>query len=203
MTAAHLHLEGDRRKGGFLMPEDHTIIQLYSGDCYVTNKPKHMIVTILGSCVSACIRDPIANVGGMNHFLLPNTTAAMDGSSCESARYGAFAMEQLINGILKLGGMKSRLEVKLFGGGNVMESSMPIGERNVAFALEYLTNEGLSIAGSDLGGDYPRRIHYYPDSGKVMMRSLMRREDMRVVEEEKRFASTLVKKQIEGGVDLF
>lgn len=178
------------------------VIKVFSGDCFVTNEENHMLVTILGSCVSACIRDPIAKIGGMNHFLLPETHETQDKVN-ESNRYGAFAMEQLINEILKRGGMKNRLEVKVFGGGNVINNSAMIGDRNVQFVREFLQREGLRISGEHLGGKLPRRIHYYPDTGKVMLRALKRREDMLVVEEEKKFESSLHKKPIEGEIDLF
>lgn len=193
----------ERRKSGFPTPDDHSIVKLFSGDCYVTDKPKHLLVTILGSCVSACIRDPIAGIGGMNHFLLPHGEHRDFDHVNEATRYGAYAMEQLINGIISKGGVKSRLEVKVFGGGNVIKSNTLIGDRNVQFVREFLRKEGLLITGSDLGGTYPRRIHYYPDTGKVMMRNLRRQEDMKVIEEERQFAAALEKKPVEGEVDLF
>lgn len=191
---------GDRRH--FDRASNQHVIKVYSGDCFVTTEPEHMLVTILGSCVAACIRDPLMGIGGMNHFLLPETRDA-EGLSSESTRYGAFAMEKLINEILKRGGSKSRLEVKVFGGGNVIDSSAMIGDKNVKFVLSFLTKEGLRISSQDLGGDYPRRVHYYPDTGKVMMRALRRKEDMKIVEEEKKYASTLLQKPVEGEIDLF
>lgn len=176
-----------------------TVVKIFSGDCYATSTPGEVCMTILGSCISACIRDPMVKVGGMNHFLLPEAGS----SSEDGARYGAFAMEKLINEIIKLGGIKSRLEVKLFGGGNVIESSAMIGSKNVKFAKEYVRREGLKIVSEDLGGDYPRRIHYYPDTGKVMMRKLHRKEDLRIVEEERKFAKQISHKPVEGDVELF
>lgn len=196
-------LEQERRSGGFDMPENHNIIKLFSGDCYVTDQPNSMLVTILGSCVSACIRDPHSGIGGMNHFLLPHGEHRDIAHTSEATRYGAYAMEKLINGIISLGGSKSRLEVKLFGGGNVIKSNTLIGHRNVEFVKDFMRKEGLLISSSDLGGDYPRRIHYFSDTGKVMMRNLRRKEDMLVVEEERKFAESLSVKPIEGDVDLF
>lgn len=179
------------------------VVKLFSGDCYVTDKPDHMLVTILGSCVSACIRDPDKKVGGMNHFLLPHLNESHGQSTDDSTRYGAFAMEKLINEILKLGGQKSRLEVKVFGGGNVIDNSAMIGSKNVSFVKDFLRSEGLKIVSEDLGGNYPRRLHYYPDTGKVMMRQLQRKEDMKIAEEEKRYAKSLDVKPVEGDIDLF
>ncbi|NET71205.1 MAG: chemoreceptor glutamine deamidase CheD [Sphaerospermopsis sp. SIO1G2] len=192
-----------RNSSGLAIPKDHTVVKLFSGDCEITDKPKHVMVTILGSCISACIRDAVAKVGGMNHFLLPNTPNEIASDSMEALRYGAYAMEQLINALLKAGAKRDRLEIKVFGGGNVLASNMMIGDRNVHFIREYLRNEGLRIVSEDLGDKYPRRIHYYPDTGKVMMRKLHRKEDMKVVEEERNFAASLRNKPIEGGVDLF
>ena len=149
--------QNDRRRGeayfsGSRRYREHKtgmiVVNVHAGDCFITNSDEEVAATILGSCVAACIRDPIARVGGMNHFLLPGTTDAQS----ESARFGAFAMEQLINEILKRGGIKNRLEVKIFGGGNVIESSAMIGDKNAAFARDYLKREGLLIMGEDLGG---------------------------------------------------
>lgn len=165
-----------------------TVVKLHTGDYYATSTPGEMIMTILGSCVAACIRDPGNGIGGMNHFLLPS---AKDDEP--DTRYGAFAMEKLINEILKLGGRKEKLEVKLFGGGNVINNSSMIGEKNVAFVRQYVKDEGLRIASEHLGGTQPRRIHYYPDSGKVMMRALKRKEDLRITEEEAAFEKKLAK----------
>lgn len=175
--------------------------KLFSGDWYVTPNDE-MLVTILGSCVAACIRDPIARVGGMNHFLLPGTENMLSQAS-DATRYGVFAMETLINAILKQGGNKDRLEVKVFGGGNVTNNSARIGSKNAQFIREFLRNENIPIISEDLEGELPRRIHYWPASGKVMMRKLHRKEDFRVVEEETRYSRSLVTKPVEGDIDLF
>jgi chemotaxis protein CheD len=179
------------------------VTTLYSGDYYVTGNPGEMIVTILGSCVAACLHDPVAKVGGMNHFLLPDSGESNLAAPTESARYGVFAMEQLINGMLKLGALKSRIEVKVFGGANVINNSSMIGSKNVAFVRQFLKKEGLNITSSDLGHDYPRRVRFYPDTGKALLLKLHRKEDMLVVDEEKRFAESLKVKPVEGGIELF
>lgn len=178
------------------------VIKIFSGDYYVSTQPDEMLATILGSCVSACIRDPAAGIGGMNHFLLPGN-ADMAATAGDAARYGVFAMESLINGILKAGGHKDRLEVKVFGGGNVINNSARIGSKNAEFIRSFLKREGFRIASEDLEGNQPRRIHYYPDSGKVMMRKLNRKEDMLVVEEEARYTKEITSKPVEGDIDLF
>lgn len=177
------------------------VVKIFSGDWYVTNKPDEMLVTVLGSCVSACIRDPVAHVGGMNHFLLPGE--GMEGEMGAAARYGLFAMESLINGILTNGGRKERLEIKVFGGGNVTNNSALIGSKNARFIRDFLKQEGYRLIAEDLEGNLPRRLHYFPYTGKVMMRKLQRKEDMVVVEEEARYSRSIVSKPIEGDIDLF
>lgn len=179
--------------------EHVNVVKIFSGDWYVSTQGNEMLATILGSCVSACIRDPIAGVGGMNHFLLPGEA---DSQTSDSARYGVYAMESLINGILKSGGRKDRFEVKVFGGGNVINNSARIGSKNAAFIRNFLSKEGFRIASEDLEGDHPRRLHYYPDTGKVMMRTLRRKEDMAVVAEEARYTKS-ISKPIESDIELF
>lgn len=176
-----------------------TVVKLHSGDYYATSTPGEMIMTILGSCVAACIRDPGTGVGGMNHFLLPG-----DENAEQSTRYGAYAMEKLINEILKLGGRREKLEVKLFGGGNVINNSSMIGEKNVNFVRQYIKDEGLRIASEHLGGTQPRRLHYYPETGKVMMRLLQKKEDLRITEEEEAYKRKLRASETNtGNVELF
>lgn len=182
--------------------EDIDVVKIFAGDWYVSTRPKEMLATILGSCVSACIRDPLAGVGGMNHFLLPGDDT-VDSQVSESARYGVFAMESLINGLLKAGGRKDRFEVKVFGGGNVINNSARIGSKNARFIREFLRKEGYRITSEDLEGDHPRRLHYYPDTGKVMMRLLRRKEDMVVVTEEDRYKKSITARPSGGEVELF
>lgn len=183
--------------------EKVTVVKIFSGDWYVTSAEDEMIATILGSCVSACIRDPYVGVGGMNHFLLPSSNDEMDNTHSDAARYGLFAMENLINGIMKAGGRKDRLEIKVFGGGNVINNSAQIGSKNAAFIHGFLKNEGYRIASEDLEGDHPRRVHYYPVSGKVMMRLLRRKEDMVVLEEEARYKKNIITNPIKSDIELF
>lgn len=178
------------------------VVKIFAGDYHVSVNKNEMISTILGSCVAACIRDPYANVGGMNHFLLP-TSDEIDNTHSDAARYGLFAMESLINGIMKAGGHKDRLEIKVFGGGNVTRNSARIGSKNADFVRKFLRNEGFNKFAEDLEGEYPRRVHYYPMSGKVMMRTLQRREDLVVLEEESRYKKDIVSKPIGNDIELF
>jgi chemotaxis protein CheD len=191
----------DRRDEDF-DDKNHQTVKVFSGNWHVSTRPNEVLVTILGSCVSACIRDPIISIGGMNHFLLPGDGTSTANTS-EGARYGVFAMESLINGIIKAGGRKDRLEVKVFGGGNVIKNSQKIGSKNAAFIRQFIRQEGLRITSEDLEGDLPRRLHYFPATGKVMMKRLHRKEDMRVVEEETRYRNTMAAKPVEGDIDLF
>lgn len=139
-----------------------TIIQ---GEYRVSDDPNVYFTTILGSCVAACIRDPEAGVGGLNHFLLPGDASRAAGKDAE--RYGVYLMELLINGIMQKGGKRSRLEAKLFGGARTMKGLSDIGALNQAFAEDFLRNEGIRVIGGDLGGDRGRRIEYWPVTGRA------------------------------------
>jgi chemotaxis protein CheD len=124
-----------------------------------------VLTTLLGSCVAACIRDPVAGVGGMNHFLLPGGGDA--GQSSRSESYGLYLMELLINGLLKKGARKERMEAKLFGGARTLEGLTDIGSKNAKFAKTFLSDEGISFLGGDLGGEKGRRIEYWPHTGRA------------------------------------
>jgi chemotaxis protein CheD len=177
------------------------LVKVFPGEFYVTSKSDEVLVTVLGSCVSACIRDPKTGIGGMNHFMLPMG----DGGSWEgeSTRYGNFAMEKLINELLKLGCPRERMEVKVFGGGNVIDSSTQIGTKNAEFVLKFLANEGISCAAQDLCGMHPRRIQYYPSTGRVVRRLLQVNESVLIAREEKSYASRLSSKPTAGDIELF
>jgi chemotaxis protein CheD len=158
---------------------------------------------VLGSCVAACIRDPVAGVGGMNHFMLPHHSSGSWGDDLRSARFGNFAMEKLINELTKAGCSRARMEIKVFGGGNVIESSTEIGSENTDFALRYLASEGLRCAAQDLGGTQPRRIHYYPATGKVVRRFLGAGERIIISREEADYGARLLNQQLSGEIQLF
>lgn len=180
------------------------MIKVYPGEFHVTSKGNEVLVTILGSCVSACIRDPLTGVGGMNHFMLPESESGQWGADTMSTRYGNHAMEKLINELIKLGCPRERMEVKVFGGGNVIDSSQAVGTRNVEFVLRYLADEGLRCAAQDLGGDFPRRIQYTPATGRVVRRILGRTDSDPIVSEERAYAKTLVSSQTSSGdIELF
>ena len=183
------------------------VVMVLPGRHYVTSNVNEMIVTLLGSCVAACIRDPVAAVGGLNHFLLPESESGHWGGTVDVAmRYGNHAMETLINDIVKLGGQRSRLEVKVFGGAQVIEgaSVLSVGQRNVEFVQSYLQNEGFDIAAKHLGGVSPRRIHYFPMTGKVQMRQLQRTADKDLFKREMAYRSQIrVDDDDAGNAELF
>lgn len=179
------------------------MVKVFPGEFYVTKKPDELLVTVLGSCVAACIRDPIAKIGGMNHFMLPHHKSGSWGDDLRSARFGNFAMEKLINELIKAGAERSRMEIKLFGGGNVTDTSNAIGSENAAFALRYLEAEGLRCSAQDLGGQLPRRIHYYPSTGRVVRKLLGVNDTYAVNREERDYGSRLVAQKTTGDIELF
>ncbi len=146
-----------------LVTKNHRITVM-RGEYHVIHEGDVVLTTILGSCVAACIRDPFARTGGMNHFLLPGNNGR---SSLDAQSYGVHLMELLINGLLQRGAHRHRLEAKLFGGGRTIEGLSDIGAMNAEFAETFLRNEGISIVGGDLRGDRGRRVEYWPISGRA------------------------------------
>lgn len=162
-----------------------------------------VLSTVLGSCVSACIWDPGLRIGGMNHFLLPGEGAGVDPMS-DSGRYGVFAMEQLINELLKRGARKSALEAKVFGGGHVMRNftTLTVGARNAEFVLRFLSTEGIRVVSQDLKDFFPRRVAFFPHSGRALCKHL-KQADSALIAEEQSYSASLVKKPVVGDVELF
>ncbi|MBL4890905.1 MAG: chemotaxis protein CheD [Rhizobiaceae bacterium] len=137
---------------------------VHQGEHVVSDDPNLVISTLLGSCVAACVHDPVAGVGGMNHFLLPGEDTDKYG---ESGRYGAFLMEALLNGVYAIGASRDRLQVKLFGGGSITNSSIDPGKMNIEFAMRFARDEGLNVVSSSLGGAQGRRIEFNAVTGNV------------------------------------
>ena len=155
-----------------------------------------LITTTLGSCIAVCLWDRLRRVGGMNHFLLP------DGADAAGGRYGSFAMELLINALMKRGAARTSLEAKVFGGGRVVEgmSSLKVGERNTAFALDYLRTERIAVVAKDVLDIYPRKVCFWPANGKAMVKRLASANTEALLQQERaagRAASP------GGSVDLF
>lgn len=174
--------------------------KLLPGEFYITQQ-KEMITTVLGSCVSACVYDSTVGIGGMNHFMLPGTESS--DKSDESARYGLFAMESLINEILKCGCKKSNLKVKLFGGGQIIKNMSDIGRKNAHFAKTFVYAEGITLEGSDLGLIYPRKVNFFPHLGKVMVKRLRTLHNTTIQDREQRYYDSINKEQVSGEIELF
>ncbi|TCJ17151.1 chemoreceptor glutamine deamidase CheD [Parasulfuritortus cantonensis] len=177
--------------------------KILPGEYYVTGR-EMMLVTVLGSCVSACIRDPVAGVGGMNHFMLPEGGDVHNPlSAC--ARYGGYAMEILLNQLLKLGASRTRLEAKVFGGGAIMRGFTlhNVGERNSDFVLEYLARERIRVTAEDLRDIYPRKVYFFPVSGRVLVKKLKRVHNDTIVQREQEYGSRLQTADMAGDVELF
>lgn len=149
------------------------VTTVHQGDCHVSGAADITFSTVLGSCISACVRDRIAKVGGMNHFLLAEQSGAAKDRYGASARYGAFAMEQLINKVLSQGsGNKANLEIKIFGGGKINSALDDVGAKNIEFVRQFLADEGYLATSEDLGGNYARRVLFKPHSGRAFVKRL-------------------------------
>lgn len=172
----------------------HEIAAILPGEFFVSPDPM-IVYTVLGSCVSACIRDPVAGVGGMNHFMLPQPKDVANDSWGESTRYGSYAMESLINDIIKRGGNKRRLEIKLFGAGRIYDGSIDVGSRNAEWVLDYLQTEGLTACKTDLGDVFPRKIYYFTESGRVLMKKIERVKNHTIAEREHEYATKIQSKE--------
>ena len=175
-------------------------IRLLPADYVVTDQPL-ALVTLLGSCVAACLYDPAIGVGGMNHFMLPGGA----GNDANSARYGMHAMELLINDLLKRGARRQRLLAKVFGGGNVLSGfhSDPIGTRNARFVLEYLAAENIPVMAQDLGDIHARKVGFFAQSGRTLVRRLPATRDDGILDVERALYGRLARAPTSGGVELF
>ena len=171
---------------------ERSLAKLLPGEYYVTCHDE-IIFTVLGSCVSACVRDRKLGIGGMNHFMLPldrsgGTSHWGDSALTSATRYGDVAMDRLVNDILKLGGRREDREFKVMGGGKVLDMAMDVGSHNVRFVRDYLKREGFQIAAEDLGDDFARKLYYSPKSGKVRVKRLTATVNRVVFEREQTFS---------------
>ena len=182
---------------------DCEAVKILPGEFYGTRDPT-VIVTVLGSCVSVCLRDPITKIGGMNHFLLPNDET-VGSTETMSARYGSFAMELLINELLKMGAARNRLEAKVFGGGNVLQGLTVhnVGERNSAFVLDYLKLEGIPVLARDLLGSYPRKVYFFVNTGEVKVRKIKSMHNTTILDRESEYRMRIKDVPVSGDIDLF
>ena len=183
-----------------------SVAKLLPGDYYVTRHDE-AIFTVLGSCVSACVRERKLGIGGMNHFMLPldrsgGTSAWTDNLNSSATRYGNVAMERLVNDIMTLGGQRANLEFKVIGGGKVLDMALDVGARNAEFVRSYLKTEGFPISAEDLGDCFARKVYYNPATGKVRVKRLTSTVNRAVFEREREFEPTTA--QVESGsVELF
>ncbi len=181
--------------------------KILPGEYYVTVQDE-LITTVLGSCVSACIRDRRLGVGGMNHFMLPLSEGGDWGGTAAdvlstATRYGNFAMEHMINEILKHGGMKRNLEAKVFGGGQIMQNLSDVGARNIQFVEDYLRTEGIPILSDDVGDIYPRKVIFFPRTGRALVKRIRHMHNDTVVKRESAYQNEISKQPVQGDVELF
>ena len=178
----------------------HNAVKVLPGEYFVSDESL-VIMTVLGSCIAACLWDSRARVGGMNHFMLP------DGEMGDaSGRYGSYAMELLINEMLKMGARRETMQAKIFGGAQVMHNftTMNVGERNTHFVLDYLHTERIPIVSEDVLDIYPRKVVFFPVTGKAMVKRLAHAHpDATAATEAKGNAATVAKATSGGSVDLF
>lgn len=183
---------------------DRDAAKILPGEYYYTEKDM-LIVTVLGSCVAACIRDRMSGIGGMNHFMLPESMPDGDGPVSSSMRYGTFAMEILINDLLKAGARRENLEAKVFGGGNVLPDyiAINVGARNASFVRAYLKTEHIPVLAEDLNDVHPRKVYYFPRTGKVLVKKIRQLNNNTLANREQDYASRLHNRKIGGEVELF
>lgn len=182
--------------------------KILPGEFYVS-RGGELISTVLGSCISVCIRDSVLGVGGMNHFMLPEEGDFSSDSwgsdpTSRMTRYGNWAIEYLINELYKIGASKDRFEVKVFGGGQVIANMSDVGQRNILFTFNYLQKEGLSSVATDVGDAFPRKVIYFPETGKVLMKKLKTRHNNTIVERDREYMRKLdVDKPKDNDIELF
>lgn len=179
--------------------------KILPGEYYVT-KEDEMITTVLGSCISVCVYDPVLCIGGMNHFMLPSSKNNANGMDLlsDSFRYGDVAMERLVNDIMHNGGDKSRLVFKAFGGGQIIRHMTAIGQRNITFLHKFMTMEGYKLKASDLGGPHPRKVIFYPQNGTVKLKRLQHMHNDTILARENKYETELSKQEeVAGDIDLF
>ena len=180
--------------------------KIQPGEYYVT-KSNQMIVTVLGSCVSACIRDTVTGIGGMNHFMLPDgdraSTTVHPSDPSAATRYGNVAMEHLINSILTHGGLRGQLEIKILGGGQVIKGMTDVGKRNIEFVREYIEEESIKLLGEDVGGTLPRKVYYHPKTGIVRCKHLKKTANDTLFVRENSYHDEINVTPVGGDVELF
>jgi len=173
------------------------VVQVLPGEIHVSDEDI-VIATVLGSCVSACLRDVTRGIGGINHFMLPDVLRGDDG---DSARYGVYALECLVNQVLGLTGRRANLEVKVFGGGRVIHGGGDVGKGNIELVRRFLASENIPIIAEDVGDQLARRVRYWPKSGRAQIQRIPMNRAVEVVAIEERAARTMTAGP--GSVELF
>lgn len=186
---------------------EQEVVTIHPGEYYAT-KADTIISTVLGSCIAVSLFDPARLMGGLNHFMLPGELGREGLIRDPNAKYGMYAMELLVNELLKMGSMKKDLKAKVFGGGAVLRFSdggtTRIPQSNIDFAFEYLKEEGIPILASDVGGREPRKIFMFPRSGKILLKRIVPSQASLVEKEEERYLQIVREEEAEGGaVTLF
>ncbi len=183
---------------------DYEAAKILPGEYYATARDM-LLVTVLGSCVCACIRDRVSGIGGMNHFMLPDSGQDQNNPLGESARYGTYAMEVLINQLLKMGAKRGNFEAKVFGGGAVLRgfTVANIGERNAEFVLKFLKTEKIQVVAQDLLDIYPRKVYFFPHTGLVRVKKLKKVHNDTIISRESEYVTRLHYAKMEGDVELF
>lgn len=201
-------LPGFEQVNRYWDPTNHIYAaKILPGEFYVTVEHE-LVTTVLGSCVSACARDRVLGIGGMNHFMLPTDASGsgawtVGGLPSEATRYGSYAMEQLINEILKAGGQRRNLELKIFGGGKILRNVTDIGQQNIRFVRNYLRLESLTLVGEDVGDLYPRKVNYFPKTGRAMVKKLRKLNNDTIFKRERSYSNAIRETQVSGDVELF
>jgi chemotaxis protein CheD len=178
--------------------------KILPGEYYVTKRDM-VLVTVLGSCVAACIRDKVSGIGGMNHFMLPDAGQDKQDLASVSTRYGSYAMEIMINQLIKLGAQRHNLEAKIFGGGSMLRglNTINVGKSNAEFAIKYLMTEAIMITSKDLLDDCSRKVYFFPKTGQVLVKKLRTMHNETIIAREKVYSEKLKAVDIQGDVELF
>ncbi|HCV03157.1 chemoreceptor glutamine deamidase CheD [Pseudoalteromonas sp. MEBiC 03607] len=179
------------------------VAKVLPGEFYVS-KTDELITTVLGSCIAACIYDEGLGIGGMNHFMLP-MEKGVDPANAHSlnCRYGNWAMEYLINEILKNGASKRNLKVKLFGGGKIIRSMTDIGVGNIRFANAYILEEGLDLVSHDVGGPWPRKVLFNPQTGSAQVKKMRELHSDKLEKREIKYLHDIEHQDAETNIELF
>ena len=179
-------------------------IRVLPGEYHAGSGPMGM-TTLLGSCVSTCLWDPLQRIGGMNHFMLPGDNGSAGSAVPRSARFGVHAMELLINMMLKMGADRRRLVAKVFGGGRVLRGfvSLDVGASNCAFVLDFLATEGIPIVARDILDSYARKLHFSPENGKVLLKRVDASSVDAVQRQERDYLDRIRSAAGGGGVEIF